>query len=553
MRNSFFKGKKIIIAVAVASVFVLGFVAADVDFFLRINKSIDIFGRVYRELTLNYVDELDPEKLMRTGIDGMLGGLDPYTTFIGEGEGDDVELITTGKYAGIGITIGIRDGYVTIVTLMEGYAAERQGLQVGDRIIEIDGVMISGAKPEQVRSLTRGEPGTIVQMKVEREGESEPLEFAIVREEIKIKNISFAGFVDEGIAYVRLDRFSRGAGDELRTSIKDLNSKGSIKGLILDLRENPGGLLETAVDVASKFLPQASPVVSTRGRQQGTERKYTVREEPILKAEPLVVLVSRNSASASEIVAGAIQDLDRGVILGTRTFGKGLVQTVTSLVYNTQLKVTTAKYYTPSNRSIQEVDYMHKGKDGLFKTTPDSLKRQFQTAGGRPVYELGGVAPDTVVEKNEPSPLHRELLRKSMIFKFATAWATTRKDDSGKTSSDDVLMREFQAFVAEREFTYEDPGEVKLKELGEIAKNQSYTNATLLEIERLSKQIEMEKRNAFDRNRKEILRALRMEIAARCEGERGRIAASLSDDAQLQTAISLLKDEKTYRRLLRQL
>jgi len=536
--------------ILVVALLTLGFVLADADYFFKVNKSITIFGKVYQEIALNYVDELDPERLMRAGIDGLLGTLDPYTTFIGEGEGDDVELLTTGKYGGIGVTIGVRDGYVVITSIMEGYSAHRQGLQVGDRILEIEGQSMVGAKPDKVRSLTRGEPGTVVHMLIEREGEPKPLEFAIVREDIKIKNVSYASFLDDGIAYVKLDRFSRGAGDELRTAVKELRLKGDIKGLILDLRENPGGLLDAAVEVASKFLPQGSLVVSTRGRQPDSERRYTVQEEPMLANEPIVVLVSRNSASASEIVAGAIQDLDRGVILGTRTFGKGLVQTVTPLIYNTQLKITTAKYFTPSGRSIQEIDYMHRSKDGLFRSTPDSLKREFKTAHGRTVRELGGITPDTVVEGPEQSPLVAELLRKSMFFKFATTYIAQHRESPQPIESDEHLLSEFQKFLQEKNFTYEDPGEAKLRELREHGKKAPYSSMMIAGIDRLTEQLRKEKEKVIEFNKAEIVRLLKIEIASRYNGEKGRITASLADDVQVQTAKKLLMDTKRYSTIL---
>lgn len=542
--------RKVIFLVLVVATCSLGFLAADTDYFFKISKSIDIFGRVYRELSFNYVDELDPERLMRAGVDGMLATLDPYTTFIGEDEGDDIDLLTTGKYGGIGITVGVRDGIVTVMSLMDGYSAQRQGIRVGDRILEIEGVSMIGAKPEKVRSLTRGEPGTVVHLRIEREGEPKPLEFAIVREDIKIKNIAYADFLGDGVAYIRLDRFSRAAGDEVRTAIKELRLKGTIRGVILDLRENPGGLLDAAVDVAEKFLPQGSLVVSTRGRQPESEKRYLAREEPMLGTEPVVVLVSRNSASASEIVAGAIQDLDRGIILGTRTFGKGLVQTVTPLVYNTQLKITTAKYYTPSGRSIQEIDYMNKSKEGLFKITPDSLKREYRTAHGRVVRELGGITPDTIVETPEQSTLTEELLRKSMFFKFATMYFTRNKDTQDKPASDEVLLKEFRKFVREKNFTYEDPGEVKLRELRDHGKKAAYSAAMLVEIDKLAERLRKEKENAFDVHKAEILRILKMEIASRYDGEKGRITASLTDDVQVQAAKKLLANAKAYTTLL---
>jgi carboxyl-terminal processing protease len=255
------------VAVITASGVVLGFRIADTDFFFKLNKSIDIFGRVYKEVTLNYVDDVDPEKFMESGIDGMLGTLDPYTNFISESEGDEVELITSGKYGGIGVTIGVRDNYITILSLMEGYSAQRQGIQPGDRILQIDGNSVVGSKPESVRSMTRGEPGTDLRLKIEREGEPKPLDFVVVREEIQLKSVSYADFVDNGIAYVRLERFSRGAADDLRLALKELELKDSIKGVILDLRDNPGGLLDVAVDVCEKFVPKGSLVVSTRGRK----------------------------------------------------------------------------------------------------------------------------------------------------------------------------------------------------------------------------------------------------------------------------------------------
>ena len=320
MRHWFVDNKKTLTTVIVLlfvalSAFLVGFKLSDQDYFFKINKSIDIFGRAYREITMNYVDEVDPEKFMEAGIDGLLGTLDPYTNFISEKEADEVELITFGKYGGIGVTIGVRDGYITILQLMEGYSAQRQGIQPGDRIMEIDGIPVTGSKPENIRSMTRGEPGTELHLKIERDGESKPLEFIVVREEIQLKNIAYADFVQDGIAYIRLDRFSRGAGDELGLAIKDLKLKGSIKGLILDLRNNPGGLLDVAVNVVEKFAAKGSLVVSTRGRAPDSEKKFYVSTDPMLPDVPLVVLVNRQSASASEIVAGAIQDLDRGIIL----------------------------------------------------------------------------------------------------------------------------------------------------------------------------------------------------------------------------------------------
>jgi carboxyl-terminal processing protease len=540
----------LIITVVAGSAFIVGFRHSEGDYFERINQSIDIFGRVYKEVTLNYVDEVDPGKFMEAGVDGLLSTLDPYTNFINASEGDEVELITTGKYGGIGVTIGLRDGYITIITLMDGYSAQRVGLQPGDRILEIEGKPIVGLKPDGVRALTRGEPGTEVHVKIEREGEPKPLEFVLMREEIQLHNVSYSEFVDDGIGYVRLERFSRGAGDEVRLAIKDLKLKGALRGIILDLRDNPGGLLDAAVDVVEKFAPKGSLVVSTRGRKPDSEKKFYVTEEPMLADVPLVVLVNRNSASASEIVAGAIQDLDRGVILGTRTFGKGLVQTITPLMYNTQLKITTAKYYTPSGRCIQEIDYMHKNKDGVFSITPDSLRHEFSTLKGRKEFEAGGIQPDSTVAETEHSTLHNELSRKSMYFKFASHYISLHHELPGAPDSDS-LLQQFHQFLIDQKFTYENEGEVKLKELHDIAEKAKYSPAIVEEIERMKKQLGEEKVTDIMKNRPEVLSALKIELMRRAKGEHGRIEASLADDVQVVAAKGLLENRKEYSRRLR--
>jgi len=535
--------------VVIGSAFWVGFTLSENDYFFKINKSIDIFGRVYKEITMNYVDEIDPEKFMETGIDGLLGTLDPYTNFINEKEADEVELITVGKYGGIGVTIGMRDKYITILSLMEGYSAQRQGIQPGDRIIEVDGKNILGLTPNDLRSLTRGEPGTEVHLKIERDGEKKQLEFVLVREEIQLKNISYADFVHDGIAYVRLERFSRGAGDELRLALKNLRLKGEIKGVILDLRGNPGGLLEAAVDVVEKFLPKGSLVVSTRGRQAESERKYFATEEPMMPDVPLIVVVDRHSASASEIVAGSVQDLDRGIILGTRSFGKGLVQTITPLIYNAQLKITTAKYYTPSGRCIQEIDYMHKNKEGVFAVTPDSLKKKFRTLKGRLELDAGGVQPDTVVPDQEHGTFYNELIRKSTFFKFANRYAALHKDTSSSLVPE-VLLREFKQYLDSTKFTYQDEVETKMKELCDAAEKCKYSASLKEEFDQLKKHILQEKPDATGKYDDEILPQLKSEIMSRYKGEHGQIEQGLKDDIQVRVAIGLLANKKEFTRRL---
>ncbi len=512
---------------------------------LKISKSIDVFGRVYKEVAVSYVDDIDPEKFMEAGIQGMLGTLDPYTVYIDKNNGDEVDLLTNGKYGGIGVTIGTRDGAVRVISVMEGYSAHRQGIVPGDRFIEIGGVKVSGLKPEEIRNLTRGEPRSDVKVLIERDGEPKPMVFVLIREEIQVKNVTYTGMLENGIGYVRLERFSRRAGDELRLAIKELKLTNDVRGLVLDLRGNPGGLLDAAVDVVSKFVPRGSLVVSTRGRRPETDKAYLSSEEPILSSVPMVVLTDRNSASASEIVAGSLQDLDRALVVGTRTFGKGLVQTIVPLNYGAQLKITTARYFIPSGRSIQEIDYMHRDRNGVFAVTPDSLRREFKTSRGRKVYELGGIMPDSTVEPLADGPMVRELRRKSLFFKFANRYVNEHKGDS-ITSVTPGILQSFRTFLEKEQFDFQEDSEKHVNELRTIAQRSHYSKEVLSDIEHLTKALQKEKDRGFERYRETLEEELRIELMARVQGERGRIEASFRTDVQLDVATALLRDTKQY-------
>jgi len=540
----------ILAASLLVSLFAFGFLETADEFLLKIYRGIEVFGRVYKEVAINYVDDIDPDAFVHAGIDGMLKTLDPYTVYLDEKETDEIDLVTTGKYAGVGITIGLRDGIVTVINPIEGFSAAKQGIQSGDRILEIDGKSVKAMPLENVRLMVRGAPGTTVRMKIEREGEKKPLEFVLIREEIPVRNVSYAGFVGDGIGYIRLERFSRTAGDDLRIAIKDLKAKGSIKSLVLDLRDNPGGLLDIAVDVASKFLPESSLVVSTRGRRSDSERKYYSTERPMLADASLAILVDRGSASASEIVAGAIQDLDRGVIVGTRTFGKGLVQTITRLSESSSIKITSGRYYTPSGRSIQEIDYSRRSKDGVVAVTPDSLRHEYRTVHNRRVFEGGGIVPDSLVPDESAGRLLEELNRKAMLFKYANHYATQNKTLPDRFEVTDEILKDFEAFLKEREFSYEEQAELKLKELREAAEKGRFGKAVHECLDRITKTIESEKARAFERYDREVRAALKLEIIARIMGEKAAIEASLKDDPQLDVSVALLKNKPAYGRLL---
>jgi carboxyl-terminal processing protease len=548
------KGQQIVAVIGIVGAVALfcGFMGqSDDDFLLKINRSIDIFGRVYKEVTANYVDDIDPEKFMNAGIDGMLGTLDPYTNYIDKEDGDEVDLLTNGKYGGVGVTIGARDGAVRVISVMDGYSAQRQGVLPGDRFISIGGTEVANLKPEEIRNLTRGEPGSEVKVVIEREGEARHLEFVLIREEIQIHNVTYSGVIENGIGYIRLERFSRRAGDEVRQAIRELKLDGNLKGMILDLRGNPGGLLDAAVEVVSKFVSRGSLIVSTRGRRAEAERKYNSTEEPVSQSTPLIVLTDRNSASASEIVAGSLQDLDRALIVGTRSFGKGLVQTIVPLNYGAQLKITTARYYIPSGRSIQEIDYMHRDKNGIFLVTPDSLKRIFKTANGRKVYELGGLTPDSVVEREDLGPMVRELQRKSLFFKFANRYINEHKSDSLISVTPEILSA-FKGYLEKEKFDFQEEADKRIKDLQEIAERGHYSNEVFTELKTLAATLDREKVRGFERYGEHIREELHVELMARVKSEKGRIATSLKYDKQVQTAVGMLKDLKHFSQMLGQ-
>ncbi len=541
----------ILIAALTVGAGTLGFLTgSDSDYFYRVKQSIETFGRVYQEITANYVDQVDPGEFMRAGIDGMLRTLDPYTVFIGENEGDELDLVTNGKYGGVGVSIGIRDGAITVLNLIEGYSAAKQGVQIGDRILTIDGKPTTGLSLEGVRQLVRGAPGTEVRITVEREDEKRPLEFVLLREEIPVRNVTYSGFVAPGIGLIRLERFSRTAGDDVRGALKGLEAQQKLRGVILDLRDNPGGLLDVAVDVVAKFVPESSLVVSTRGRRPDSERRYYSDETPMEPDVPLAVLVNRSTASASEIVAGAVQDLDRGVIVGTRTFGKGLVQTIARISETASLKLTTARYYTPSGRCIQEIDYWHRKDDGSVTTVPDSLRKEFRTRRNRPVWEAGGIQPDTAVTDTMRNAYLDELLRKAMFFTYANRFAAIHKTLPDDFTVSDSLVNDFESYLKEKGFAYEEEGATKVKELRELAARDRYGKEFAATLDRLDRIIASEEQHQINRFREEVRIALRAEILGRIVGDRARAEATFASDRQLQTALHILQLRSVYDTLL---
>ena len=381
-----------------------GFVLADGgkpqdDIYDKINKNLDEFGNVYKEIALNYVDDIDLDKFVKAGINGMLSTLDPYTVFYDEDSRDQIDLITTGKYGGVGITVEIRDSIMRVTDVMSGYEAQRKGVRRGDKIIEIDGKSTQNMDVTNLRYSIRGPIGSDIQFKVDRDGNI--LNFTLTREEISLKNVSYYGYLngEDGIGYIKLDRFTRNAENEVEGIIKSLKSSGNLRGLVIDLRDNGGGLLDAATGILNKLVKKNSLLLITKGKQKDSEKKYFSKEDPLVGDEvPLVVLINENTASASEIVAGAIQDLDRGVIVGSKSFGKGLVQQILDINNNSELKITNSRYFTPSGRWIQSKDYFTENKSGVFMNKEEFSQKEFRTLNGRTVYANGGITPDVEID-----------------------------------------------------------------------------------------------------------------------------------------------------------
>jgi carboxyl-terminal processing protease len=546
------KSRRIILisSLTVFAFFAFGFIVSKSDIYFEISKNLELFGKVYKEISFNYVDDIDPQEFMRAGIKGMLSKLDPYTVFIDEKNQDDIDLLTNGKYGGVGISIGIRNDKVTILEVLDGYSAQKQGIRIGDVVTGIGDTQVTPEIIDEISSLVKGEPGTPVQLKILRSSEIDTLIFNLIREEVIVKNLVFAEFYPEnsGNVYLKLSNFSRSAGDEVRSALRRLKDKKEIKSIVLDLRGNPGGLLDVAVDICDKFLKKDLLIVSTRGKELSSEKKYFALEEPLVGNEKLIILINGNSASASEIVAGAIQDHDRGVIMGTQSFGKGLVQTITPLSFNTSLKITTAKYYTPSGRCIQKIDY---SKDNQVIPEPDSIqKNEFSTDNKRLVYSAGGITPDTTVKNAIDSDLIKDLLAKGTIFNFADKYYYKNIDMDFNKINKDKMLSEFKNYLSETNYEYESDVEKKINEVVKHLKENHNSKDLTKTLEKLNSEINEMFEIEFAESTDEIVTELRIELAHRYLGNDAGITEGLKFDKQFNTALSLLKDESNYLRLL---
>jgi carboxyl-terminal processing protease len=518
----------------------------------EISKNLDIYATVMKELDINYVDDIQPGNLSEISIKSMLESLDPYTVYIPESDIEDVRFITTGEYGGIGAMIQMRDDWVVISEPYEGKPAQLAGLKAGDKILEVDGKSAKGKTSSEVSAILKGQPGTKVTLLIEREGVAEPIKKEFTRENVKIDNIPYYGVLGDGFGYIKLSGFTHNAGNEVKMAFLELKKNNDLKGVILDLRGNGGGLLQEAVNITNIFVEKGQMVVSTKGKLESKNYSYKTRSAPTDVDIPLAVLVDEGSASASEIVTGAIQDLDRGVVIGQRTFGKGLVQNVIPLSYNAQLKVTVAKYYIPSGRCIQEIDYSHKDKNGHSGEIADSLITAFKTRNGRTVYDGGGIEPDIKVDMGKMSNLSYSLFVKYLFFDYAGKFE--REHDSiappDKFEITDDIFNDFIAYISDKDYDYSTNCEKSLENMKKSAEDDDYFTSLEPEFEALKAKILDNKKGDLERHKDEIKKILKFEIVTRYYYQKGRIIASLNDDEDITKAIEVLSDEPGYLAIL---
>ena len=533
--------KKIqIITFILALLLPLGLLAQEKQNNFEIAKSIDIYNSLLRELNLNYVDEINPGELNETAIKAMLDDLDPYTVFIPESDIENAKFMTTGEYGGIGALIQYDGEFTRISDPYEGWPAQKAGLIAGDAILEVNGVDCKKKNTQEVSNLLKGQPGTEVKLKIKRYGQDKPIEMNLKREKVKIDNIPYYTVFDNGVAYIALSGFTRDAGKEVKEKLLEMKKSHTLKGFVLDLRGNGGGLMNEAVDIVNLFIPKGKAVVSMKGKSATSNSVHPTTNEPVDLEIPVAILVDGNSASASEIVAGAIQDYDRGVIIGQRTFGKGLVQNILPLSYNTQMKVTVAHYYIPSGRCIQEIDYSHK-KD-TTQTKNDTLGKPFKTLGGRTVYEGHGIMPDVKVNRDAYATVTAYLYAKNYIFDYANKFHHEHKSIAPAESFqiDEATYQDFMKFVKDKNFAYTTESEKAIEKLKKTAKEEGYLEKIKPQLELLEKNLAAEKENDLLNNRKDIEELLRSEIVGRYYYQKGRIIASLNDDPDLKRAFEIL-------------
>jgi len=508
----------------------------------RISKNITIFNDVLRELDMYYVDTLNYDKMMKSTIDNMLEKLDPYTVYIPEEETDDLAFMTSGEYAGIGAVISKQGKEIVVTEPYEGMPAQRNDVRAGDVIIEIDGKKTEGISVSDASALLKGTPNTIIQLKLKRYGDKKNIEKSFKREKIQMNPVSYYSKVADKTGYVLLTDFTDKAASEMKLAINDMIKKYQIESLVIDVRNNGGGLVDEAVKILGFFVPKGTEIVNTKGKTPDVERIYKTTTEPAFANLKLAVLANRGSASAAEILAGSIQDLDRGIIVGERTFGKGLVQNIRPIDFGGNLKVTTAKYYIPSGRCIQAIDYSHRNEDGSVGRVPDSLTHVFYTKNGRKVRDGGGINPDSVITDNQKLNISYYIYTQNFYFDYATKFVATHPTIAPASSFHltDSVFADFVKYLKERKFTYVSQSEKYFNELVDVAKYEGFDKTAAAEFDALKARLTPDIDKNIADNKQDIIDLLSVEIVKRYYFQKGEVEYSLRNDKDLEAALSLL-------------
>lgn len=515
------------------------------DRYFEILKNIEIFANLYKELNTNYVDEVDPGKLMRTGIDAMVGSLDPFTNYFSESEIEGYRFQTEGKYNGVGAVSAKIGDYVTITELYQGQPADKAGLKVGDQIVAVDGKDAKGKSIDELNNILRGFPGTEVELTMRRPGRNDDFKVKLLREEVEVPNVPYSGMVSDEVGYITLTTFTRDAGNNVASAFSELKKNNpKLKGLILDLRGNGGGLLNEAVNVVNTFVPKGELVVTTKGKVKDWDRSFKTMAAPIDENLPLVVLINKNSASASEIVSGVLQDYDRGVLIGQRSYGKGLVQNTYDIGYNAKVKLTTAKYYIPSQRCIQSVEY----KNGEPVDIPDDKRAQFKTRNGRTVLDGGGVKPDIILPGETDFPVVKAMIDQYLIFDYVTQFTLENPTITDIKDFHFTNWTGFMQFLEQRNFSYDLESEKLLKELRKKSASEGFDLSA--EIKTMEGKIKVNKKEEIAKHKEMITSLIEKEIAGRYYYQEGKTKMGLRNDLEIVEAISLLNEPNKYNRLL---
>jgi carboxyl-terminal processing protease len=522
------------------------------DDLFQISKNLDVFASVYKEVNVNYVDDINSAKMIKTGVDAMLDGLDPYTEFVPESEIEDYKLhYVSTQYGGIGAGIFERNGKIFVSDVFSGFPAQKADIRPGDELVKINDIPLEGKNNDQVGLLLKGAKGAGIKLVLKRDG-AQPVEKTLVRDEIKQPNVSYYGMVDGNMGYIKLDRFLENSADEVTNALVSIK-KNNPNGIILDLRSNGGGILQEAVKIVNLFVAKDVEVVSQRGKIREKNATYTTVSEPLEPNLPLVVLVNSHSASASEIVAGSLQDLDRAIIIGQRSYGKGLVQQTFNLPYNSLVKITIAKYYVPSGRCIQEIDYTHRKDDGSVVKVADSLIHEFKTKDGRSVYDGSGIYPDIFIKQDHFANITEALVSKLLIFDYATAYRNTHpKLDNARTFSlTDADYADFVKYLADKNYSYNTSSEKILTDLKSAATKEKQFGDIQSEYDALKAKMEANKKNDLQLHKDEIKEVLENEIASRYYYEQGRYETNFKYDKELAQAVKVMQDKEMVASILK--